>query len=507
MATHGKHNIRSAVDLTEDRPPADWLISPFRKFAGLSAAGGVVLVVCAGIAMLWSNFAPEAYQELLHAHLAVQVGKFELGQGLLHWIDDTLMAVFFLLVGLEIKREVLAGELSSPRKAALPVIAALGGMLVPAGIYLLTVIIGASVTGESMEAESAAMRGWGIPMATDIAFAIGVLALLGSRVPLGLRVFLSALAIADDLGALVVIAIFYTDHLNFGAMGWAGTVYLALIFCAMLRFREPLIYALLGMVLLYFMSLSGVHSTIAGVLVASVIPISARIEVGSYVRSTRKALDVIEEDERKEGGQSPELTPLQMVATRIIADNSKHIQPPLHRLEHGLGPWVTFLILPIFALTNAGVNLSGLAFNKESVPIGMGVFFGLVLGKPIGIVLASWVAVRLRIASLPTGVGWDRMWGVGMLAGIGFTMAVFITNLAFPEHPEVGDVAKLAILVASITASILGLTMLLRCAHRHEPYAPAQPIRMDESIESLEGRLEQMPPEPGATEGPGDESP
>lgn len=497
-----EQKIKSAVELTSTRPPGDWLISPFRRFAGLSAASGVVLVACALIAMLWSNFAPAAYQDILHANLAIQIGPFELSRGLLHWIEDTLMAVFFLLVGLEIKRELLTGELSSVRKASLPIFAALGGMLVPAGIYIAVVALSTTIAGGTIEPEAAAWRGWGVPMATDIAFALGVMALLGRRVPLALRVFLSALAIADDLGALIVIAIFYTESLNASAMGWAAMVYLFLIFCALIRVREPLIYTLLGIVLLYFMSETGVHATITGVLVASVIPVSARVDVASYLRSTRKALDVIEEDQRIEGRLTPELTPTQMVATRIIALNSRHIQPPLHRIEHALGPWVAFLVLPIFALSNAGVDLSGVRFSAETIPVGLGVFCGLVIGKPLGIVAASWIAVRLGLAALPTGVGWDRMWGVGLLAGIGFTMAVFITGLAFPAFPETGDVAKLAVLGASVIASVAGLLLLLRCSRASERSERDKSITMEESLESLEERLEQQAHESGDARGP-----
>jgi NhaA family Na+:H+ antiporter len=469
MSAHADHSIPSALELSTVRSPIDPLVNPIRRFAGLSISGGIVLLACAAIAMLWANLWPESYEHLLHTHMIFAAGSFKIDQSILHWIDDVLMAIFFLLVGLEIKRELIAGELSSLRKAALPVVAALGGMVMPALLYVLVVVAGGLVSGDGVNLSSPGMRGWGIPMATDIAFAIGVLALLGRRVPIGLRVFLAALAIADDMGALVVIAVFYTESLNMNAMAWAGGVYGLLVLCSLLRVRDPIIYILFGVILLYFMTQTGIHSTIAGVLVASVIPMSSKADQLSFLRSTKEAIGAFE----REGDGGRRLSHNQIAAAQLIGENATHVRSPLHRIEHGLMPWVTFLILPIFALTNAGVNIGGLAINSETVPVGLGICLGLVVGKPVGIVLASWLSVKMGIASLPTGCGWDRMWGVGCIAGIGFTMAVFITGLAFTNHQEISDFAKLAVLIASCISSVLGIVLLARCCTRHLNDHPA----------------------------------
>jgi NhaA family Na+:H+ antiporter len=385
--------------------PADYLLNPFKQFAKIEASGGLLLFAFAVVALVWANspFAG-AYDELFHTYVTVGFGDWELHESLLHWVNDGLMAVFFLLVGLEIKREMLTGELASPRKAALPIFAAVGGMLVPAALYF------------SLNREGAGSSGWGIPMATDIAFALAVVMALGRRVPLALKVFLTAIAIVDDLGAVLVIAIFYTSDVSAQALMVAGSALLALFTVNRAGFRSFIPYTLLGLVLWVAVLKSGVHATVAGVLLAFTIP--AR----------------------------PDLVP-------------DGIDSPLERMEHGLAPWVNYLIMPIFALANAGVSFAGGSAPGGSA-VTLGIVLGLVLGKPIGITLFSWLAVRLKIADLPGNADWGQIVGVGTLCGIGFTMSLFIGGLAF-DDPAFLKSAKIGILSASTVAAVLGTGLLL----------------------------------------------
>jgi len=374
-----------------------------------------------------------------------------LSWSLSHWINDGLMAFFFLLVGLEIKREILVGELASPKKAALPLVAAIGGMVVPASIYALINLGGGG-----------AMHGWGIPMATDIAFALGIMALLGSKVPASLKIFLTSLAIADDLGALMVIAIFYTESLQWSYLGLAAAVVMMLFAFNMLQIRNPLLYLLPGVVLWYFVYMSGVHATIAGVLLAATIPATARVNTDRYLRASRKALDKFEESAKP--GMDVKTNPEQRSAVMAMETNNRLVLPPLIRLENGIHPWAVFFIIPIFALANAGVHIGDQGvLNALSGSVSIGVMLGLLIGKPVGVILCAWLAVKSGLASLPRGVNWQHIIGAGFLAGVGFTMAIFIANLAFP-NTEAGIVdrqhAIIAILAASAIASVIGLVVL-----------------------------------------------
>jgi Na+:H+ antiporter, NhaA family len=377
------------------------------------------LIGCTTVALIWAN-SPWAgsYFHLWHTDLPFGFADARLSQPLHFWINDGLMALFFLLVGLEIKRETLVGELASFQKAALPIAAALGGMIVPAALYVLFNHGGPGASG------------WGIPMATDIAFALGVLALLGERVPVTLKVFLAALAIADDIGAVLVIAFFYTEQISWISLGVGGLFLAALITANRAGVRHPLVYALLGLGLWMAFSPSGIHATVAGVLLATTIPARQRAD-----RSASPA-----------PGESPML-----------------------RFEHALMPWNKYLIMPIFALANAGVVLGAGAARSLVDPISLGVICGLVLGKPIGIVLFSWLATQCRIATMFDGVSWRQVLGVGMLGGIGFTMSLFIANLAFDETPAL-ETAKVGILTASVASAIAGAVVLARGV-RH-PKAP-----------------------------------
>ena len=419
------------------------LIRPFQEFARLQASSGILLLACTVLALLWAN-SPWAggYTHLLETKVTVGGGGFALSESLLHWINDGLMAVFFFVIGLEIKREILAGELSSLRQAALPIAAALGGMIAPALIYLV------------LNEGGAGSRGWGIPMATDIAFALGVLALLGSRVPAALKVFLAAFAIADDIGAVLVIALFYTAQINFLALA-LGFGFLVLAALANWSgVRRPLIYALLGMVIWVAFLESGVHATVAGVLLAMTIPASARLDPAGFLAQGRSVLDQFE---RADLPDNILTNAERQAALHTLEHAAEQVQTPLQRMEHALHPWVSFFIMPVFALANAGVPLTGSAAITHPIPLG--IILGLVLGKPLGVTLFAWLAVRSGLAAKPEGVSWRHVHGAGWLGGIGFTMALFISGLAFGDPASLAQ-AKLGILCASLIAGIVGYLLL-----------------------------------------------
>jgi NhaA family Na+:H+ antiporter len=394
-----------------DATPIERLVRPFQEFAKLEASGGILLIGCTVAALVWAN-SPWVGGYFHFWHMDLTFGRLGglLAKPLHFWINDGLMALFFLLVGLEIKRETLVGELASFRKAALPIAAAFGGMIVPAGLYAVFNHGGPGASG------------WGMPMATDIAFALGVLALLGDRVPTSLKVFLAALAIADDIGAVLVIAFFYTAQISWSSLGVGGLFFVALLAANRAGARHLLIYAILGVGLWLAFLQSGIHATVAGVLLAITIPARQR------------------------------------TASRAVLTSN---ESPMLRLEHALIPWNRYLIMPVFALANAGVALGGGAARSVVAPVSLGVICGLVIGKPIGIVLFSWLATRTRLAAMLDGIGWRQIVGVGMLGGIGFTMSLFIANLAFGEAPAL-ETAKVGILVASVVSGIAGAIVLVK---------------------------------------------
>jgi len=410
--------------------------------------GGIVLGLAAIAALIVANspLGPH-YEALLRTTGEVRVGSIGLSKTVDHWINDGLMALFFLLVGLEIKRETLVGELASFRKAALPIAAALGGMIVPAGLYVLFNHAGPGASG------------WGIPMATDIAFALGVLALLGDRVPTPLKVFLAALAIADDIGAVLVIAFFYTEQISWISLGVGGFFFMALIAANRAGARHPLVYAILGVGLWLGFLHSGIHATVAGVLLAMTIPARQRINNRAFLARTEKILDEFRYAE--EPGEATIDSATEKAALHLLADDCARAESPMLRFEHALAPWNKHIIMPIFALANAGVVLGAGAVRALVDPISLGVICGLVLGKPIGIVLFSWLATRSRVAAMLDGVSWRQVVGVGMLGGIGFTMSLFIANLAFGDAPLL-ETAKVGILVASVVSGVAGVIVLLR---------------------------------------------
>lgn len=414
------------------------MLSPFEEFVRGESAGGVTLIAAALAAFVWANspFAP-GYATLQEVPLGVGVGGWELEKPLVLWVNDGLMALFFFLVGLETKREVAVGELSEPRKAVLAVAAALGGMVVPAVIYAAI-----NWGGEGLS-------GWGVPVATDIAFALGIMALLGERVPVSLKVFLTALAIADDLGAVLLIALFYTDEISAANLA-AGLGALALAFAyGRSGGRNLKVFGSLGVVAWFFVLQSGVHATVAGVLLAMAVPLKRKIAPENL------------RDELKAGLEEGGFEEVEAKAAHLerVLENT---QSPLHRLEHLMHPWVAFVVLPVFALFNAGISLSGAGGGTGLMnPVTMGVFWGLLVGKPLGVLTASWIAIRLRLASLPEGIGWRSMVGAGFLAGIGFTMSLFVSGLAFDGDGLLRE-AKLGVLSASVLAAILGLALLAK---------------------------------------------
>jgi Na+:H+ antiporter, NhaA family len=413
--------MRITTPSTADAPLIERVLRPFQEFIATEAASGIVLLATTALALVLANSPlASAYHHVLEIPLALGIPRFALRLSLHEWVNDGLMAIFFFLVGLEMKREVLVGDLSTRRSATLPVAAALGGMLVPAALYFL------------LNARGEGSRGWGVPMATDIAFALGVLALLGKRVPTGLRVFLAALAIADDLGAVLVIAFFYTAALSWAAIGGAALVLVSLVLFNAAGAGRAYIYALVGVVLWVLVLRSGVHATIAGVLLAFTVPAGAG-----------------------------------------------------ERMEHALRGVVAFAIMPIFALANAGVPLGGEGAALRS-PIAWGIVLGLVIGKPLGIVLASYLAVRTGAAELPGTAGWRHVHGVGWLGGIGFTMSLFIASLAFGDGALL-DIAKLGVIAASAVAGVTGYA-LLRFA------APANPAANAETV-SAGGAVGGSPPD------------
>ncbi len=437
---------RKVISVAKERPPVERIVRPFQDFAHKQSSGGILLIAATAVALVWANSPwSDSYAALWHTKLTVGVGDLSLSKDLTHWINDGLMAVFFLVVGLEIKREVLVGELSSVRNAALPIVAALGGAVVPALIYAA---INAGTEGSA---------GWGIPMATDIAFALGVLALLGDKAPVALKVFLTALAIVDDIVAVLVIALFYTSEVSLGALGVGGLFLLALIVANLIGVGRTLVYALLGVGLWLCFLLSGVHATIAGVLLALTVPAISFINPGAFLERSRYVLDRFEKAGEK--GENVLSNEERQAALHALNHAAYKLEPPLHELEHALHPWVVFAIMPIFALANAGVPLGGGITNALTSPVALGIVAGLVLGKQLGITLFAWLAVRSGVSELPDGVGWRHVYGAGWLAGIGFTMSLFISDLAFSDGSLV-DTAKLGILLASLIAGVVGWAIL-----------------------------------------------
>jgi len=426
--------------------PIDRVLSPVRIFLKHRLAGAALLMVATLAAIIIANSPlAHAYHAILHSHIDVDAGLISLNFSLHHWINDGLMSVFFFLVGLEIKRELMVGELSTVRKATLPAIAALGGMVIPAGVYAL------------MNRGTPTAGGWGIPMATDIAFALGVLALLGDRIPLGVKVFLTALAIVDDIGAVLVIAVFYTNDINLTALA-VGFIVLGLAaWLNHVDVRNSAVYLLLGIIVWLAFVESGIHATIAAILMAFVIPATTRINGSDlvarveFITARLKAIGLPEDTKMNTDEQQHAIT--------AMSETIEHAQAPLQRIEHDLHGPVTFIILPVFALANAGVTLEGDFMGSLTSNLALGVIFGLLFGKQIGITLATWLAVKLKVADLPEGVTWRQIHGANILAGIGFTMSLFVASLAFSDPNHIAQ-AKIGILAGSLVSGVVGYLFL-----------------------------------------------
>jgi len=426
----------------------DRLVMPFQMFAKNKVAGAVMLILATLVALIWANSPwKELYYETLETHAGIHIGSLQIDKTLHEWINHGLMSIFFFVVGLEIKREILAGELSTKRKAALPIVAAIGGMLVPASIYLL--LAGGAET----------IQGWGIPVATDIAFALGILLLFSSRVPIGLKIFLTALAIVDDIGAILVVAVFYTETIVFKSLLIGAVLILTSAFANRLGVRNAVFYFVVGTFVWLAFLRSGVHATLAAVLMAMTIPARTRVDGVGLVNRVEAMLAKLHRKGLPEGfgmldkSQQKTLTQIGISVSEGTA--------PLQELERLQVPLVTFLVMPLFALANAGLDLSGSFTETLRDPVALGILAGLLVGKPLGIVAFSVLAVKAGWASLPENVNWTQLTAVSVLGGIGFTMSLFVSGLAFDDQAH-QEHAKLAILTASTLAAVAGGVLIMR---------------------------------------------
>lgn len=439
-----QHPVRNAQQ--DRRTLLEPWIRPIVRFMHIEAAGGFVLLACTVLALIVANSPWSAqFAEIWQTRVGFTIGNFELYKPLLLWINDGLMTIFFFVVGLEIKREIVFGELQDPRKAALPAAAALGGMIVPGAIYLM------------VHGDGPGKSGWGIPMATDIAFVVGFLALLGSRIPFGLKILLLTLAIVDDIGAILVIAVAYTADTSvmFLAIGLAsfGIIY----WLRYIGVRLVPMYVILGAGIWYAFLKSGVHPTVAGVLIGLFTPASPWFARRSLVNVAEGVVARLQLDRDADDRDHQE------EAVQLLTFTARETISPLDRLETALHPWVAFVIMPLFALANAGVRVELSAITE---PVALAVVAGLVFGKPIGIVTFSWMAVKLGLARLPTGVNWKILFGAACLAGIGFTMSLFISGLAL--QAELLTAGKIGTLIGSLVSATLGLGLLLYFLRQRE---------------------------------------
>jgi Na+:H+ antiporter, NhaA family len=423
------------------------VVRPLQAFLETEYGGGLILLVCAVTALGWANSPWSAsYERVWSTTLSIRLGDWTLAHDLRHWINEGLMTVFFFVVGLEIKRELVNGELRDRRIAALPAMAALGGMIVPACIYV------------AFNHHGVALRGWGIPMATDIAFAIAVLSIVGRRLPPGLKAFLLALAIIDDIGAIAVIAIFYSGHIAWQSLVAAGWTIAFIWVLRRLSVRWGFVYVLLGLATWFFTLQSGVHATISGVALGLITPTVASQRPRAVTREARHIADLTADDPSPPDADAPHWLRLGSLSRQAVS--------PLGRLEHLLHPWSSYVIVPIFALANAGVRITGGGLASSLThPVALGVIAGLVVGKPLGIMAGAWVGAHSGLTRLPAGVGWWTLAGVGAIAGIGFTVSLFIADLAF--GPTMGSAAKLGILTGSLAAGLVGSAIVLRGSGSH----------------------------------------
>lgn len=447
------------IPVHEDQVPQDQIspeplvakiitTSVFQGFFNTISNGGFLLFAAACMAFIWSNISPEGYAHFWHQELSLNVGGKGLSHSLAHWVNDALMTLFFFTVGLEIKREMLVGGLSDPKKAVLPVAAAAGGMIVPAFIYFL--FNGFDGAGAS---------GWGIPMATDIAFSLAVLSTLGSRIPFGIKIFLTAFAIADDLGAILIIALFYSPEIHLNYLGGAAAVCGVLFLFNRVWLRTPIVYVIPGIVLWYMVAHSGLHATITGVVVAMFIPARGKFNTDVFMRMVSERLEGI-----RCHGEACGYTIMEnrkhLEAVQAINTACSKVETPLQKMEHAMEPWIAYLVLPLFALANAGVVMADIDIQRALLhSVTLGVAVGLALGKPVGILLFTWLATKLLKVELIQGVTWTMVFGAGLLGGIGFTMSLFIAALSFSE-PLFQEYAKMGIIIGSFIGGVCGYLLL-----------------------------------------------
>ena len=419
----------------------------FQNFFNTIANGGFLLLFASIAALLWSNISPESYAHFWHQEFTLTIGGASLSHSLAHWVNDGLMTLFFFTVGLEIKREMLVGALSDPKRAALPVAAAIGGMIFPALIYWW------------FNGGTDSMSGWGIPIATDIAFSLAILSTLGRRIPFGIRIFLTAFAIADDLGAILVIALFYTPEIHLAYL--LGGLGVCVVLFIMNRFwvRNPVGYLVAGLILWYMVAHSGLHATITGVILSMFIPAKSHYNTDVFMKMVRERLEQIKCD-GDECGYTIMVNRAHLDAVHSINVACSRVETPLQRMEHAMEPWVAYLILPLFALANAGVVLGALDPVAAALhPVTLGIIFGLAFGKPVGILLFTWLTTKILRVNLITGATWSMILGVGFLGGIGFTMSLFIGALSFTE-PVYQEYAKIGIIGGSFIAGVCGYAIL-----------------------------------------------
>jgi NhaA family Na+:H+ antiporter len=454
----GETSVRHTWSESERYVPRT-VVQPLQRLMRNEAAGGVVMLVAAVVALVWAN-SPwgDSYQELWSTPLVVELGDLVHLDHLTlqHWVNDALMAIFFLLVGLEIKREVVHGDLRDLRSVALPIMAALGGMVVPALIFV------------AFNAGGPGADGWGIPMATDIAFAVGIVTLLGTRVPMAAKIFLLTLAVADDIGAIVVIAIFYTGELSVGwlALSFAGLGGIVAMRRGDVQSLAP--YLAVGGFVWFALLESGVHATLAGVALGLLTPAWPLHSPRHFSGVARGLLDRMDRAHDDDVLTDDEFEHNEQLAIELVRA-SRYATSPLERLEAALSPWVSFVVVPIFALANAGVRLSGDAVSGVfSDPVVLGVAIGLVVGKTVGVFSASFIAVKLGLGRLPAGATWRHVLGLAMVAGVGFTVALFVASLSFTD-PDLTDSSKIGILGGSAIAGIVGYLFLRACPPVEEP--------------------------------------
>lgn len=429
------------------KTPFNQLILPFERFISLESSSSIILLITVSIAFIWANTSfSNVYFSLISTNFTISLGDFALSKPIFLWINDGLMAIFFLMIGLEIKREVVIGELSELQFAKLPIFAAFGGMIVPILIFIIFNLT-----------EGNRLNGWAIPMATDIAISLGVLSLFGKRVPISLKIFLTSMAIIDDIGAVVIIAIFYTEKIYIDYLFLCFFCIFLLFLLNFLKIRKLLIFIIVGIFLWIFLLKSGLHATLAGIILSFSIPATKKIDLYNFREIATEVVNKLPYDIPTD---DPIITPEVYDAAIQSLESSCHdMRTPLSKFEHIINPWVIFIIAPIFAFVNSGTVLPVNITNSIFDPISLGIIFGLVIGKPLGVTLFSWIGVKIGFTSLPDDINWKQIHSASWLTGIGFTMSYFIASLAFLNEEYI-TIAKVGILLASLLASIIGYILL-----------------------------------------------